>query len=546
MQVEDSDLPEESAGPATEPEFEMDDSVAVPTAALPPAEPAPAGPRTELAFDEDSDLMSEAEASGNAEAEKPFFENRHWSNEHVFAQDPMVKERPDNFAPPMTLIVPTMSSTDTERVGAALSPVMKHLAPASREWVQKVLAGQMMVMADDMFIDALSRDGSMWVQRPDYDGTKIVAQVPGVQAPAPGAILTGQDAEIHMAQQTGKYARLMFPLVHSGVWLNVNVPEGDELHTLEEHIAAAKYDLGWLSKGLVYSNTSVLQNIILANFILERVVNSSAATTSVEYLKKVIRVTDLNLMAAHMASAIYPSGFPLERPCSASPVSCHEVTKGILRLSKIIWIDQNGLSVEQKKFMATRLTGHKKTMEEFLKYQEMFPGAEQRVEQIAPNVWVRFAAPTLEQYEQSGYAWIDSIERDANQVLSSPSGAQLNSYMTKQYQLQSMRQYAHWVDAIIYPNDVQVTSREDINNLLAKSSSNTEMVEKFMKAVKRFIDDCTVGVVGINNYDCPKCGNSQTPEASRNPKLIPLDPMHTFFTLSGLKTQTIQSANMAY
>jgi hypothetical protein len=543
---DDSDLPQEQPLGGDEGEFPVDNTPVVPAAAR-PAEEAEPTPRTELDFNEDSDLLSEAEASGGAaEPEKPFYGERHWTNEHVFGHDEMVKERPANYAPRFTLIVPTMSMTDTEKVGNALAPVMKHLAPAARTWVEKVLSSQLMVMADDQFTDALERDGSMWIQRPEYDGTKLVAQVPGVVQPAAGAILSGQDAEIHMAQQTGKYARLMFPLVHTGIWLNVQVPEGDELHTLEEHIAAAKYELGWLSKGLVYSNTSVMQNIILANFILERAVASSAEVTSLEFLKKVIRITDLNLMAAHMASAIYPSGFPLERPCSASPQTCHEITKGILRLSKIIWVDSNGLSIDQKKFMATRLTGRKKTEADFKKYQEQFPGVTQRVEQIAPNIWVRFMPPTLEQYEQSGYDWIDSIERDANQVLSTPSGQQLNSYMQKQYQLTSMRQYAHWVDAIIYPNDVQTTGREDINNLLAKNSSNTEMVEKFMKAVKRFIDDCTVGLVGINNYDCPKCGNSQTAEAVRNPKLIPLDPMHTFFTLSGLKTQTIQSANMAY
>lgn len=507
-------------------------------------EPTEDKPRTEMDDDEDSDLPNEDQAT--SAANKPFFDASHWSDDKVYQKESMVKDRPSNFDPPFTLIIPTLNTKDATRVAEALEPVVKHLSPQTAEWLRRILAGQSMVVANGQFESTLQRDGSLWVQAPEHDGIKLVAQVPAIAQPAPGTILTGQDAEIHMAQQTKTYARMMFPLYHTGIWLNVAVPHGSELHTLEEAMAAAKYDLGWVTKGLVYSNTSVMQNIALVNFVLDHVINSSAEHTTTAFLKKVIRITDINLIAANMSSAIYPSGFPLERPCSADPMKCHTVTKGVLRLSKIIWTDDNGLSVYQKKFMSTRLAGQKKTEADFKKYQEEFPGVTQRVVEIAPGISVRLMPPTIEQYEQSGYAWIESIERSANAMLNTPTGSELNTYMTKQYQLQSMRQYAHWVDAIVYPNDVTVVDRETINNLLAKQSDNTELVDKFVVAVKQFIEDCVVSVVGINNYSCPNCGKSQTAEGARNPKLIPLDPVHTFFTLSGLKTQTTLSKNMEH
>lgn len=501
-----------------------------------PVAPAPVI-KTELGFDDDSDLPTEQQLSA-AEASKPFFEPEHWVNENVMAGEPMVKERPANFEPAAVLFIPSMTADDITKVVKALTPVVNTLSSSSREWLAAVNGGQYYLTSNDAFINSLASPGALWRQVIEHDGTKITAQVPAALQPSPGTILTGADALIHMSRAMKTYARMMFPLPHTGIWLNIAVPGGDELHALEERMATAKYDLGWMGKGLVYSNTSVMQNIELVNFVLERVVAASMDNASIPNLKKFIRVTDINLMAAQLSSAIYPSGFPLERPCSANPLSCHEVTRGVLRLSKLIWTNDNALSASQKKFMATRLVGQLKTEEQLKKYQEEFPGVTQRVVEIAPGVRVRFLPPTIEQYEQSGYAWIESIERSANQMLTTLNKEQLNVFMTEQYQMTTMRQYAHWVDAILYENDVIVTGREEINDSLAKASTDGEMVDKFMAAVKAFIDDCAVSVVAINNYACPKCGQSQTPAASKNPKLIPLDPIHTFFTLSGLKTQT--------
>lgn len=521
----DSDIPLEQPLPATD----LGETEA----------PAPKATSNELEYDSDVDLLTEEQASGQSEKPREaFFPEDHWSNDKVFGKEPMTKAHPPGFVPRFSVIIPSMGNEDIQRVGEALGPVLKQLTPDARAWLDTMLNSQLMLMANDNFAASLQRDGSTWRQSPEHDGVKIVAQVPGHAQVAPGTVLTGADAQVHMAHATKSYARLMFPLPHSGIWLNVTIPHGSELHTLEENIATAKFDLGWLSKGLVYSNTSVMQNIVLVNFILERVQAASMENASLENMKKWIRVTDINMMAAHMASAIYPSGFPLERPCSADPLKCHEVVSGILRLSKIIWTDDSGLSASQMKFMSTRISGRKKTEDELRKYQEEFPGVTQRVVEIGSGISVRFMPPTIEQYEQSGYSWIESIERGANQMLTTLNQAQLNKYMTEQYQMSSMRQYAHWVDAILFPNDVSVTGREDINNLLAQSSTDTDMVDKFMAAVKAFIDDCAVSVVAIDNYKCPKCGGSQTHEAAKNPKLIPLDPIHTFFTLSGLKTQT--------
>lgn len=525
----DSDLPMEQTAPVA-----------------PVEEPAPAtpAPTSELDFDLDSDM--EHEQPDPTQAGTSFFEDEHWSSKTTQRAEPMVKDQPANFKPLALVAIPSMGNADLAKVTESLAPLAAQLPKEARQWLETVIASQNFLTDQDTFARSLSREGSSWTQAPEHDGTRLTAAVPNAAAPAPGAVLTGNDALIHLSQQLKTYARLNFPLFHSGIWLSINVPMGDELHTLEEMMAASKYDLGYMAKGLVYANTSVMTNIDFINFVLDRVAASSMENATVANLKKTIRVPDISIIACHLASAIYPSGFPLERPCSASPMTCHEITRGILRLSKLIWTDTNGLSVYQKKFLATRLAGRKKTEEELKRYQEEFPGVTQRVVEIGPGIRVRFLPPTIEQYEQSGYTWINQIESNANNLLTNMNREQLTAYMDNQYRLTTMRQYAHWVSEIMYPNDVSVVDVEAITASLAKMSGDPEVVDRFFKAVREFIEDCAVSVVAINNYSCPKCGKSQTSEASAHPKLIPLDAIHTFFTLSDLKIQTTLLKNMEH
>jgi hypothetical protein len=526
------------------PESDLDVETPVPQEVLAAdAAVAPIPTPVDPSFDNDSDFDQEP-VSANPGSSSVFSDD-HWTQDNVQGKDPITKPLAPGVVPPAVIRMPSMSMADTQLVITALEPVAAQLSPAGREWAQVVQDSISFLHEDGQFSDSLKREGSKWTQVIEHEGVKMTASVPVSDKPAPGTKLVGTDADIQLSRVLGTYARMMFPLWHSGLWLNVAVPSGNELHDLETQMATAKYDLGWISKGLAYSNTMVLQNITFLNFILDRVVGTNVDDSTVAGLKRYMRITDLNPLAGWMSASVYPSGFPLERPCSANPLKCHEVTRDTLRLTKIVWNDSASLSPEQLKHMQPRLAGRKKTADDMQKYQDGFSRIGARVVELKPGLSVRFLPPTIEQYEQSGFSWIDQIEKNANSMLATMSEAELNKYMTDQYQLTAMRQYAHWVEAIVYPDDVEVVDRESINNSLKSLSTEDAVVEVFMAAVRKYIDDCTITVVAINNYTCPKCNKSQAVE-KKNPRLIPIDAVHTFFTLSGLKTQITLSRNMAF
>lgn len=523
-------------------ELEPDIEVGGTDAALPvpPQEPVA---ELEIPFDADIDIDQSPQGEPVSDV---LFEPSRWTNPNVHCSQPMTKPLPQGFKPVAILRMPPANLTDIEKITEALLPVADRLGKEAVEWINALSDSQAFLMSEDQYARTLARPNAEWQQVIVEDGQRLTTSVPPTKAPPPGTILTGSDAIVQAAKCLGNYSHITFPMWHSGVWLKTAVPYGEELHQLETRMAAAKFELGWMSKGLVYSNTQVMQSIELINFILERVMASNVEDSTISGLKRVLRVTDINSMAANMAMAIYPSGFPLERPCSARPTKCHTVVRDTLRLSKIIWTDKAQLSQAQLRHMRTQLVGKLKTKEELDKYQEEFVGFGRRVVEIAPGMRVRFMPPTIEQYELSGYSWIEQIENSANNLLSTLSSKELNEYMLAQYRLGSMRQYAHWVDAILYPNDVIVEGRDEINETLQRASSNTEVTERFIQAVREYIDDCTIELVAIDNFACPSCAKLQGDEAARHPSLIAIDAVHTFFTLCGLKTQTTLLKNMAH
>lgn len=417
----------------------------------------------------------------------------------------------------------------------------------ARDWVRALGAATNFLTTDSQGARSLSRENSDWRQSVDYEGHKLGLGVPRSNAIQPGTTIRGSDAIIHMSKALGMYGRIQIPLWHTGIWIDVDVPTDTELHALELQLASARYSLGFMSKGLAFSNTMVMAYIQVAEFILERVRAASVADYSPEALMKIIRVPDLAIMAWGVATAIWPNGFNYARACTAEPMKCTHVEREMLRLSKMLMVDNKALSPWQKKVMGSR-GAYKMTAADLERYQTEFVGFGDRQVSLNSNVRATFRMPVLEDYRESGYNWIEEVVRESEELLADLPQNRLNEFVTNQYRLSSMRQYSHWIKELeILGSPVQ--DKEGIAGAMARASSNEETSDAFFKHVSEYIDDVTIALVAIPRYECPACQGDQVAKSEENknhPFLIPLDAVHTFFTLRDLKTQTTLFANMGH
>lgn len=537
-------IPEPQLPAEPEPEHDLDIDVAEPLvlpAELPVEEPAPIPtPLTEADLDLDVDTGEELMQGIEAPAEV----SKTASNEHVHMTEACTKELKNGLPDGAHFIVMPGGTREEITTVIEIIPDAKDIPNDSRHWAQMLVSGLTHMVRDDQFMASLQQ--GKWVQGVKFEGRKITVAMPPVGKIPANTILGGNDAVQHMSRELGMYGKIQIPLMHTGIWVDVEVPLDGELHVFEQLLANQEFDLGYLSKGMIYSNTMVKLNIELANFVLDRVVASTVKDMSRANLKRLIKVTDLQIMAWAMATAAFPTGFPYGRACVADPTKCTEVTRETLRLAKLIWTNEEAFSPWQLKFMASRGVGKYATAEDLTKYQDEFIKIGQRDYQITPTLTATFETPSLEQYELSGYEWVDGICSTIKTTLMDLSTTQMNQAANTQYMLTSMRQYSHWVKRLTYANGVIVEDRDAIANSLGVASSNKVVTDAFIAGVKLFIDDSSAVIVGIPKYDCPKCGAPAGQDTKFHPFVIPLDAVHTFFTLRDLKIRTTLLANMGH
>ena len=61
------------------------------------------------------------------------------------------------------------------------------------------------------------------------------------------------------------------------------------------------------------------------------------------------------------------------------------------------------------------------------------------------------------------------------------------------------------------------------------------MLKAAYDGVFAFIDACTITVIALVKWPCPECQGEPDEEYLKHPQLVPIDPIHLFFTLRAQK-----------
>lgn len=397
------------------------------------------------------------------------------------------------------------------------------------DWMMSAVSAEENILDSNIFGDSLRREGGDWSQFVEYEGARLSPAMP--ELGGGGKKLTGEKAAMKLQGMMGLGATVQIPLWHSGLWLSILAPQESELLMLDQVIAEEKIEVGSKTGGLAFSNESVYINHHLINFALNRIYQTTINNTSPEVLKQNIRLLDLYGMAAGLALTIYPQGYMLRVPCVADPTKCQHVTEAHIHLARTFLVDRSKLTNEQKKHMANRKASY--TVEQIQDYQRKGMLADGRTIAINDQLQIVLKSPTLEEHIQSGFAWIEGMQATIEKALGpSVTLKEKNTFISQQAILTNLRQYAHWVEKVIY-EDVEYEGAESIDPILSMMSSDGEVAEAFFNGIKKFIDDSAVAMIGAPTFPCPACGTPLTSAESQNPDIIPLDPIKLFFVLMG-------------
>ena len=401
-----------------------------------------------------------------------------------------------------------------------------------KAWFAAYLQGLNHLLRGNSLSDTVERAESVWRQKVEIDGDSLGAGRPRFgSGGGTGNIISGERALMKATSILGLGAVVQIPLWHTGIWVSLKSPSEAALLELERRIASEKISLGRYTSGMIFSHTSVYTVSYVVNFVLNHVYDASVKNITQDALKQLIKITDIPTLVWGLACAIYPNGYKYTRPCTTNPAECQHLVTGELNLTKLSWTDYQSLTEWQRRQMAKRT--EKFSEADLKRYeQEHCRGGAYTVE-LTEELRIKLRVPTLAQYEQSGFTWVDGIVKLLEGSLGvSLKGKERDDYITDQGRLTALRQYSHWVYRIEVGEDA-IEDQETIESLLGTLSSDETISKTFFEAVGKFIDNSTLSVIALPKYDCPACGGEQHGDVhdDRHPHLLPLDVVRIFFTL---------------
>lgn len=394
------------------------------------------------------------------------------------------------------------------------------------ERVKRLIGGLTDTLQTLYYRDTLKREDAHWAQSVQTDTGTLRAGKAKLSADA--------DPVLRMRSELGLGGLVQIPLYHSGIWITYKTPSDTELLELEQRIALDKAAMGRQSNGMVFSSTEVYATSHIVDFALNFVYASTLPNKDPALHKEMILCTDIPQLIWGLLLAIYPQGYPLLQPCVANPETCDHVIEQLINLAKISWTDTNRLTTQQKNFMKQRKDPQ--TVERIRDYQSQFVFKANGEIKIHDRASLRIRVPSIKQAQDSGFAWVDEIANATQKAFSMKMGQnERDAYIQSQSLITSLRQYSHWCGEVVnYDKDGNELAYDEpkvVDELIQVIGESDDLVDKTLKAILAYIDACSITVIAVPKWKCPKCQGEIDPEYLKHPRLVPLDVVNVFFIL---------------
>lgn len=389
----------------------------------------------------------------------------------------------------------------------------------------------------------LSREGSEWTNLVHGPKGEILAPM-RLKPSSTGDNSVGDRAVMAMNQHMGLGGPVRFPYWNSGFWASLRSPSDSTIYNLVRDMVTARVSLGRMTYALSFSDHMVSTVDVFFNAYRSHISNTTLS--DLNDLGDVMTLTDIPTMMLHLAAAVYPNGFEYSRSCIADYSKCQHVTTGRLIPNRCLIVDHSLFNEAQLRHMAT--TGNRScTKEKALEYQKSLKTpalSDVMLEGEQGNkVRVKLRVPSINEYITSGREWIAVITKAANDAIGMDATvAEKNEFMFDMSLTVKSRALSHWIESIEIDTGSEqpliFTDRPTIDQLLSESMTrDTVLSDALAKAVNDFMESVTTSIVGILNYKCPKCNNTQYDVRDKDgnildvPSVIPLDIASTFFDL---------------
>lgn len=365
--------------------------------------------------------------------------------------------------------------------------------------------------------------------------------------------LSGQTAVARFTSLLGIGEVIQIPLWHSGFWITIKPPKGNELINLEMAIGNNEILLGRETNTLVYSNYSVVFNRIVTNFIIEHLVSSSLKLPAGDDIRSYISTQDLYPMVLGLLTTMYPDGINVTRSCINNTVMteekkpvCDFIVSAKLDTKKLLWLDRKKLSKSMLETMSKRAP-NSVSVNEVKEYKMSIKDIADKVVSLkttnGTDIKITLSVPQLDDYIINGEQWVQNVISKSEELFTDADSQEVKNNKVNEILMSVIFGIYNVFVTEINENGAIISDRDTIDEILSVISSDYELFNTFIKEVENYITQSAIAIVATQNYTCPKCKAEQTSKAvgQRFEEFIPLNILETFFDLSVLRLNKLRN-----
>lgn len=382
------------------------------------------------------------------------------------------------------------------------------------------------------FERALDDPEAHWVQELEHEGSPITFRTPNIRDSGKPRNITGFAARDLVTSILGLGVSNRIALTGTGLQVVFGARSDGDLLNLDIALAYDKANIGHETSGLIFQNSNYALVEKVSKFIFDSIRSVNLLNWQDIDLGDIIRVTDLPLLYWGQGTTIFPNGFPLELPCSSNPAECQHTEKVNVNVARLAWYNRNGLSTEQLTMLGREK--HQHTLEEVESYQKKSIRSHSRAVNIGHDMKLHLRVPTINEFINSGRKFVQDATGALEKIMTDREMDEHNkrNFVRSHIALSSIREYGHWIEKLVVREHTTIVERTALDDILGALSAQGDIVEKVFSEIQMFIEDCTVAIIAVPNFSCPKCGQDYgTDENSRHPELVPVNPLKLFFEL---------------
>lgn len=424
-------------------------------------------------------------------------------------------------------------STVIQRVAAKMD---RGTSPTDTE-IYATVAHQDMVTSEGNNDFQYFKDAT-WEPHAETAG-RLVPNLYRIKNPVAGAAAyTGKFAVQLIKNRMGTGANIGVALWHSGMYCSITAPDDSSRLALIGEIARNRLQALRNTSGILFGNSSYYINRALVNCFLDHLTDCNIVNWDREVVRARLDHRDLQAMAWALLYAIYPDGYNYTQLCGAVDEKtnniCSATAEFKLDFGVALLVDDTRLTTYQLNMMSETFKPH--SIAQLDRYREEGVIGGSKAFEITDGIKFVLQGPTLISHIEQGHAWIDSLSKITDDVIGLAADEdERNEYIARQINSTKLREYAHWVKEIIIDDEVTLTDRVKINEILNSFTTNEAAVTKLSAALDEYQRECIVQMVAIPRIPCTECGGIDEEGAIDHPHLIPQDAVSRFFTLARLK-----------